>query len=684
MADRKITDLTALAAGSQATGDLLTIVDVSEAAATDKNKKITVESLFKGIPSNVGIGTSSPGDYGNFADDLVIYNSSQPGITLATGTSGYGSIYFADGTAGNAASRGQIQYNHSNDSLLFATAASERLRIDSSGRVGIGTSSPDGELDVTGTGDANGGVLVVNDAGAIGVEVVSSQPTILLNENDTTDENYQVRLNSGDLLIQTQTDARTGADTKVTIDSSGNVGIGTSSPLRTLHVTGAGDTGLMLQTTNAVNDKEIWEIQAAGDASNHANLIFRSRTNAGTGGNEALRITNDGNVGIGTTSPSNLLHVNGQARFEDFLRGHSTQNKLYIADDIALSATKKLYLDGGSNTYIHETSADNIAVVTSGSERLRIDSSGRLLVGTTSSRSSFFNGAAPAQFQTEIAAAAGLVNASFVNNGGGAGVIIGRSNGSSVGSNTIVSNGDSVGFIDFQAADGTNFEIAARIEAAIDGTPGNNDMPGRLLFSTTADGANSLSERMRITKDGHLLLGQSTTQVPGFGNTTVGCAFESVGSNGGAFFASRADGPVYFGNRNNDGNLHECRRSGNFVGSISVNSSSTAFNTSSDHRLKENVVALSGAIDRVKQLLPKRFNFIVDADTTVDGFLAHEAQTVVPEAVTGTHNEVDDDGNAVMQGIDQSKLVPLLTAALQEAIAEIETLKTKVAALEAG
>ena len=69
-------------------------------------------------------------------------------------------------------------------------------------------------------------------------------------------------------------------------------------------------------------------------------------------------------------------------------------------------------------------------------------------------------------------------------------------------------------------------------------------------------------------------------------------------------------------------------------------------------------------------------------DTTVDGFLAHEAQAVVPESVTGTHNEVDDDGNAVMQGIDQSKLVPLLTAALQEAIAKIETLETKVTALE--
>ena len=108
------------------------------------------------------------------------------------------------------------------------------------------------------------------------------------------------------------------------------------------------------------------------------------------------------------------------------------------------------------------------------------------------------------------------------------------------------------------------------------------------------------------------------------------------------------------------------------------------YNTSSDHRLKENAVDMTGAIARVKSLQPKRFNFIADDSVTVDGFMAHEAQTVVPEAVTGTKDEVDDDGNAVMQGIDQSKLVPLLTGALKEAIAKIETLETKVAALEAG
>jgi len=118
------------------------------------------------------------------------------------------------------------------------------------------------------------------------------------------------------------------------------------------------------------------------------------------------------------------------------------------------------------------------------------------------------------------------------------------------------------------------------------------------------------------------------------------------------------------------------------VGSISTSGSSTSFSTSSDYRLKEAVADMTGAIDRVKALAPKRFNFIEDADTTVDGFLAHEAQAVVPEAVTGTKDEVDDDGNAVMQGIDQSKLVPLLVGALKESIAKIETLETEMTALK--
>jgi hypothetical protein len=125
---------------------------------------------------------------------------------------------------------------------------------------------------------------------------------------------------------------------------------------------------------------------------------------------------------------------------------------------------------------------------------------------------------------------------------------------------------------------------------------------------------------------------------------------------------------------------------GNSIGSISANASNVAYNTSSDHRLKENVEDMTGAIARIKQLSPKRFSWIVDEldAANVDGFLAHEAQTVVPEAVTGSHNQVDDEGNAVIQGMDYSKIVPVLTAALKEAVSKIETLETKVAALEAA
>jgi hypothetical protein len=148
--------------------------------------------------------------------------------------------------------------------------------------------------------------------------------------------------------------------------------------------------------------------------------------------------------------------------------------------------------------------------------------------------------------------------------------------------------------------------------------------------------------------------------------------------------------------------------SGSGVGNIVITTTSTSYNTSSDYRLKENVVDLTGASARVNQLNPSRFNWIADeTNTLVDGFLAHEVATVVPEAIHGTKDAMkdeeyevtpavlDDDGNvtteAVMgtrsvpdyQGIDQSKLVPLLTAALQEALTEIASLKTRVEALEA-
>ncbi len=213
-----------------------------------------------------------------------------------------------------------------------------------------------------------------------------------------------------------------------------------------------------------------------------------------------------------------------------------------------------------------------------------------------------------------------------------------------------------------------------------------NKAAGPMTFQVNGDA----NERMRISQNGYVGIGR-TDPVQRL-DVHAGTANQWAGR----FRHDGFGGVNYILNFDNSGGL---------IGSITGNGSNVAYNTSSDYRLKENIVDLDGATARLKQLQPRRFNFI-DNDSlgTIDGFIAHEAQSVVSEAVTGTKDEVevwkdgddlpdgasvgdnklDDNGNTIplMQGIDQSKLVPLLTAALQEAIAKIETLETKVAALE--
>jgi len=120
------------------------------------------------------------------------------------------------------------------------------------------------------------------------------------------------------------------------------------------------------------------------------------------------------------------------------------------------------------------------------------------------------------------------------------------------------------------------------------------------------------------------------------------------------------------------------------VGNIKINNSSTQYATSSDYRLKENVVDMADATTRLKQLKPKRFNWIVDdTNTLVDGFLAHEVSSIVPEATSGEKDDMEDDGITIKpQGIDQSKLVPLLVKAMQEQQEVIESLTARITTLE--
>lgn len=141
---------------------------------------------------------------------------------------------------------------------------------------------------------------------------------------------------------------------------------------------------------------------------------------------------------------------------------------------------------------------------------------------------------------------------------------------------------------------------------------------------------------------------------------------------------------LFLSRKTTDGSIAVFHKGGaSAVGSISITGSATAYNTSSDYRLKENVIPLSSALDRLMQLKPSRFNFILEPEKTVDGFIAHEVQEVIPEAIYGVKDAVNEDGTPNYQGIDQSKLVPLLTAALQEAVNKIEELSDRIATLEA-
>jgi hypothetical protein len=178
------------------------------------------------------------------------------------------------------------------------------------------------------------------------------------------------------------------------------------------------------------------------------------------------------------------------------------------------------------------------------------------------------------------------------------------------------------------------------------------------------------AEVMRINSSGKILM--NTTTASGGERVTVG-----YDSNTGPGLTIKDTTPQ------NGNTFIDFKNNATQAGSITSNgTSTTSYNTSSDYRLKENVNYNFDATTRLKQLKPARFNFIGDINKTVDGFIAHEVQEIIPEAIHGTKDQIDSEGKPVYQGIDQSKLTPILTKALQEAIAKIEILENRLTVLE--
>ena len=269
---------------------------------------------------------------------------------------------------------------------------------------------------------------------------------------------------------------------------------------------------------------------------------------------------------------------------------------------------------GDNDSGIDLSTNDIVAVKTANTERMRVDASGNVGIGTTS-----------------VTMPLDVICADNKN-------IVSRESTSNITNGFEIVSNDSSNQAQFVSNSATGEVNLGAINTNY-----------FLTFST-----NGTNERMRIASNGQITL--NPVSVPSSPTLSIN---QSNNTKAIAFFTAGAE-----------------------RGNITVFDSSVAFNTSSDYRLKENVVTDWDAATRLKELKPSRFNFKTDKDTTVDGFLAHEVSSIVPEAITGEKDAVDADGNPEYQGIDQSKLVPLLTKALQEAMTRIETLEAKVTALE--
>lgn len=302
-----------------------------------------------------------------------------------------------------------------------------------------------------------------------------------------------------------------------------------------------------------------------------------------------------------------------------------------ITTGTGTAAAPAIVPTGDANTGIFFPASDTIAFAEGGAEAMRIDSSGNVGIGTAS----------PSLKLT--VASEDTLGGILVTGSNAPGIRLNDTTDGTSYSAVFAQNGGVLGI----SADALNTAANSSIRFEVDQV-----------------------ERFRIDGSGNVGIG-----------TTSPDAKLAIDAPGG----STPTAPISCNTTSGAGDRYAAlfRYSGTLSGSVTVNGAAASYNTSSDYRLKTNLEPISNGIERIKQLPVYRFNWKMnEGGNKVDGFVAHEVTPIVREAIHGEKDAIDADGNPIYQGIDQSKIVPLLTAALKEAITKIEVLESKVAALE--
>ena len=541
---------------------------------------------------NVGIGTNSPSSYFSGATNLVLSGTGDSGLTINSGTSSTSRIHFADGTSGDNRYRGYVVYVHTDDSMQFATTGIERMRIDSSGNVGIGQTSPRNDTSTTTLHIGNSSIGTAQ---------------LVLQDNDA-----DWRIKSNESLI-----INDGTAERMRIDSSGNVGIGTSSPSAKLEVQDANGVSLKFgDLASYPNNVVPCFIGTATSALAGVNgdLVLVPRTSdagkiifaTGNGGaaTEKVRIANDGNVGIGTSSPSGNLEVRGSSSNGQIYLGGSTSatyGKMYSDND----GTLILAADAGNNA-----GSSSFRVEVDGGEKLRVASDGAVTL---------------------------------------------KPNGITTGLRLQGRSSDNNFYIQFKSNDGNTTYSSI----------GTDSANTTLFYQSDAhkfQNSSSSNTYMTIDSSGNLLMGKTSATVAGNGQILKpnGETFHTVQSTGANntlhVYSSTASAYRFY--VSHAGQIH---------------ATSTSITGLSDERLKENIVPLEKGLEQVEQIKTYTFNYKDRPEDTLPGVIAQEIEQILPEVVYDI--EMEDD---TYKAVRYQQIVPVLIEAIKDLSDKVKDLENRL------